>query len=211
MPKVMQMERRYVPATELRVQGEEAPKLTGYAAVFNSFSEDLGGFREIIMPGAFADAIGSDDIRALWNHDPNYVLGRNRSGTLTLAEDDHGLRIDVTPPDTQWARDLMVSIGRGDVTQMSFGFAVDRDRWEKQEGRDVRILEAVRLYDVSPVTYPAYPATEVQSRAIYENAVQRQLLPGPTPGKPDMAPTRRLNLRKRKLELLTMKGITHAS
>jgi hypothetical protein len=210
----MNIERRYYPATEIRTINENEPGLTGYAAVFNSMSEDLGGFREVILPGAFAQAVREDDVRALWNHDPNYVLGRNRSGTLTLSEDDHGLPIDVKPPDTQWARDLMVSIGRGDVTQMSFGFSVTGQRWEKEDGEDVRYLTSVRLFDVSPVTYPAYQATEVQARKIYEEARNMKLIPPePTPGGGHTAvtPTRTLIL-KRKTELITLRRRkSHAS
>ena len=212
----MLIERRYYPATEIRVAAEGEPKLTGYAAVFNSQSEDLGGFREIILPGAFSQAIKEDDVRALWNHDPNYVLGRNRSKTLTLAEDDHGLMINVIPPDTQWARDLLVSIGRGDVTQMSFGFGVppDGQRWEKEHGEDVRYLIRVRpLFDISPVTYPAYPVTEVQARNIYEEARNQKLItPEPTPGvdTTPVTPTRTLIL-KRQNELISLRRrMTHA-
>lgn len=208
----MEMERRYYPATEIRVQNNDndEPRLEGYAAVFNSPSEDLGGFREIILPGAFKDAIGEDDIRALWNHDPNYVLGRNRSETLTLVEDLHGLKIEVVPPSTQWARDLMVSIGRGDVSQMSFGFSVpdDGQRWEQVEGEHIRYLIKVRLFDISPVTYPAYPATEVQARAILDNARKLELIPPvPTPGgdADKLTPSRPISLQRKKLDTLTLR------
>ena len=98
-----EIERRSYTVAELRASAEnEPPKITGYAAVFNQLSEDLGGFYERIDPGAFAKTLQEADVRSLWNHDPNYVLGRTRSGTLLLSEDDHGLAIDVTPPDTSW-------------------------------------------------------------------------------------------------------------
>lgn len=138
---------------------------SGYAAVFHSWSEDLGGFREQIAPGAFAEAITSDDVRALWNHDANYVLGRNRSGTLSLKEDEHGLRFTCKAPDTTWARDLRESVKRGDVDSCSFGFETLRDSWRTADGKDERTLEKVRLLDVSIVTYPAYPATAANVRS----------------------------------------------
>ena len=152
---------------EERAKGE-APSLVGYAAVFNRLSEDLGGFREKIAPGAFRSAIKTSDTRALWNHDSNFVLGRKSAGTLSLREDKEGLRVEIAPPDTQWARDLMVSIDRGDVSQMSFGFVAEKDSWEeKQNQPPIRTLEKIReLPDVSPVTYPAYPDTQVAMRSL---------------------------------------------
>lgn len=143
--------------------------IVGYAAVFNSLSEDLGGFKEKIDPGAFSKTINADDIRALWNHDSNYILGRNKSGTLSLSEDQRGLRIDITPPDAQWARDLMVSIDRGDIDQMSFGFRTMAHRWEGEYPDEIRTLMEVKLFDISPVTFPAYPDTEVGLRSLEEH------------------------------------------
>jgi len=165
----MQIERRYIPISELRtVKDDEGRKITGYAAVFNRMSEDLGGFREKIAPGAFRSAIKTSDTRALWNHDSNYVLGRKSSGTLALREDKEGLKVDIDPPDTQWARDLMTSIDRGDVSQMSFGFVAETDQWDEKEGKTpTRTLVKIReLMDVSPVTFPAYPDTQVAMRSL---------------------------------------------
>jgi HK97 family phage prohead protease len=163
------LERRTSPATQLHIIGDERSRIVGHAALFDTVSQDLGGFRERIRPGAFAESLRHDDIRALFNHDPNVILGRNRSGTLLLTEDDKGLRIEIDPPDTQTSRDLMISIGRGDVTQMSFGFVVRSDGqvWEKDDaGRVLRTLTAVRLFDVSPVVFPAYAETAVAVRAL---------------------------------------------
>lgn len=140
-------------------------RFDGYAAMFNSWSQNLGGFREQIAPGAFSKAIVSDDVRALYNHDPNYVLGRNKAGTLTLSEDDKGLHFDVRAPDTGWARDLHESVKRGDVNQCSFGFEVIEDDWRTVNGLDERTLKEVRLFDVSIVTYPAYEATSANARS----------------------------------------------
>ena len=115
----------------------------GYGAVFNSLSENLGGFREIIAPGAFDDVL-NDDTRALINHDANQVLGRTKSGTLRLSVDDTGLRYEVDLPDTSYARDLSVLMERGDVDQSSFGFMVETDSWaEDEDGRIIRTVEKI--------------------------------------------------------------------
>lgn len=158
-------ERRTIPMTEIRAESDG--KITGYAAVFNQRSELLyGSFREVIKPGAFTGSLGND-IRALWNHDTGYVLGRNRSGTLNLREDERGLKVEISPPDTQWARDLMVSIKRGDISQMSFGFQTKKDGWSSDaDGTQVRELIDVNLHEVSVVTFPAYPQTSVSARSV---------------------------------------------
>lgn len=161
-----------LPMRELRVnESESGSYIEGHAAVFDSWSETLGGifpFQEIVRKGAFAESIGRDDIRALFNHDPNYVLGRNRAGTLELVEDEIGLRVRILPPDTSWARDIQTSIRRGDITQMSIGFVVEEDEWSTRSGMDVREIRKVQLFDVSPVTFPAYTATDVGVRAMDE-------------------------------------------
>ena len=171
-----QMERRTITLKELRVvdsvpeMGGE-PAIEGYASVFDSWSEELGGnspFREKVVKGAFEETIQIDDIRALFNHDPNYVLGRNKAGTLTLEEDEKGLKVRIVPPDTTWAKDLLVSIKRGDITQMSFGFTVILDRWSYEDNIDVRELLKVKLFDVSPVTFPAYSQTECGIRSMFD-------------------------------------------
>lgn len=144
-------------------------KIAGYAARFNSVSGDLGGFVEQIAPGAFSRALASSpDVRALFNHDPNFVIGRTTAGTLTLREDSKGLWMEAQPPDTQWARDMATSIARGDINQMSFGFSVPKggDMWGRQDdGTPLRTLVTVDLFDVSPVTYPAYDSTSVSVTA----------------------------------------------
>jgi len=156
---------------EERAEGKDG-KIEGHAAVFNQLSVPLGGgwFRERIEPGAFSKTIKSDDIRALWNHDDNYVLARNKSGTLKLSEDEKGLFVSITPPDTTWARDLCVTIKRKDVDQMSFAFDVLGETWVKENGENIRTLTEVKLYDVSPVTYPAYPQTDVAVRSMLQKA-----------------------------------------
>lgn len=156
---------------ELRtVKADGAPsKIAGHAAKFDSLSEDLGGFRERIAPGAFAKTIQSADIRALWNHDANIVLGRNKSGTLRLSEDLAGLAFEVDMPDTQLVRDMVMGpIVRGDVNQCSFGFYTVADKWAKIDGEWVRTLLECDLLDVSPVTYPAYANTDVAARSMQD-------------------------------------------
>jgi len=164
------IEKRTIGGRELRAEGGVTPKFAGYAAVFNQLSEDLGGslfeLYEQIAPGAFAETIRRDDIRALFNHDSNLVLGRKQASTLALREDGVGLFMEVTPPDTQWARDLAVTIARGDITQMSFAFTVldEEFRYDREKDIVYRTLKKVRLYEVSPVTFPAYPQTSVGVR-----------------------------------------------
>jgi HK97 family phage prohead protease len=167
-------EQRCAGVTELRVEAQEngLPVIEGHAALFESLSQDLGGifpFKEKIRSGAFRASIEKDDVRALWNHDPNYVLGRNRAGTLSLEETDRGLKVRIQPPDTTWAKDLTESIKRGDVTQMSFGFICEKDNWSVENGTDIRTLEQVRLFDVSPVTFPAYLDTDVGVRSALDS------------------------------------------
>jgi len=168
-PNIAGIEERTFPVKELRVAvSEDEPEIIeGYAAVFGQYSQNLGYFKEIIRKGAFLDSIEKDDIRALWNHDSNYVLGRNKSGTLKLEEDERGLKIQITVPDTQWANDMVTSIKRGDVDQMSFAFETLSDEWRKENGENVRELIKARLIDVSPVTYPAYLKTSVSARSAF--------------------------------------------
>ncbi len=159
------MEKRcFEAALEVR-QGETgAATLAGYAAVFGEWSEDLGGFRERIAPGAFGTAL-TGDVRALWNHDPAFVLGRTTNGTLRLAEDERGLRVEIDPPEGPLYAGFLENVRRGDVSQMSFGFSVIEDEKSYGEkGERLRLLKEVRLYEVSPVTFPAYPQTEVNVR-----------------------------------------------
>lgn len=162
------LERRVVSSpVAVRAEGPEM-RLGGYASVFNTETVIGGLFRERIAPGAFTEAVTQDDVRALFNHDPNFVIGRTASGTLTLREDETGLAYDAVPPDTQWARDLMVSVGRGDISQSSFGFAVEQDDWTRAERSGdlpLRTIRKAKLYDVSPVTYPAYESTTTAVRS----------------------------------------------
>ena len=149
--------------------------VTGYAAVFYDEADPGTEYKlwsdrnfeavERIAPGAFSRACReADDCRALVNHDPNLLLGRTSSGTLRITEDQRGLRYDVDLPDTTIARDLAVSVERGDINGSSFGFVVESESWDETKNDDgtvsaVRTIRSVRLLDVGPVTYPAYSAT----------------------------------------------------
>ncbi len=172
----MDREIRAIPA-EFRIQQKENEplKIIGYAARFNELSEEMWGMREKIAPGAFTEAIGKSDVRALWNHDPNYVLGRTKNGTLQIREDEQGLFYEVTPPDAQWARDLVESIKRGDVDQSSFAFTVEAQEWDERSDPITRTIVKVReLFDVSPVTYPAYPTATSGVRSLKDVAEERR-------------------------------------
>lgn len=177
-------ERRYYSTDfEARAEGSEF-RIQGHAAVFDRLSQDLGGFVERISRGAFTKTIQEADVRALFNHDASLILGRTKTPdgkppTLRLAEDGQGLAYDVTMPDTSYARDLMVSIERGDITQSSFGFRVIDDSWDRtDDGFPRRTLREISLQngDVSPVTYPAYLATDVATRAVEHFATKNGLV-----------------------------------
>jgi len=176
------LETRVFDASELRMTKSDdgIMRFEGYAAMFNKWSEDLGGFKERIAPKAFTKAIKNSDTRALFNHDSNYVLGRISAKTLDIREDEKGLKFSIIPPDTTWARDLSVSLGRGDISQCSFGFTLGIDEWkEGKDGVTRTIKEVDKLPDISIVTYPAYPDTSVALRNM-EQAKTEQ------PKEPDM-------------------------
>lgn len=154
------METRVTPIDFEVREESDGMHLTGYAARFNEPSEPLP-FTERIAPGAFKRSLRSrNDIKLLWNHDSSMVLGSTRAGTLTLSEDEQGLRVDAILPDTTAGRDARVLIQRGDVTGFSFGFTVPKggDTWN-EDGTE-RTLKSVRLMEVSTgVAFPAYPST----------------------------------------------------
>lgn len=154
---------------EFRVEKREGKpsSIVGYPAKFNKLSQRMWGMREIILPGAFKRTLAEGaDVRGLLNHDPNYVLGRNTSGTMRLYEDKVGLRMEIDTPDTQWARDLMTSIDRGDISQGSFRFRTVTDNWRMQDGETIRELVDVDLMDASVVTFPAYEDTDIGVRSL---------------------------------------------
>jgi len=156
-------------AVEARATGDDRgahTEIAGYAALFNTPATIAEQFVEVIDEGAFDDTIG-DDVRVLFNHDPNQLLGRTKSGTATIAVDADGLRYTVTPPATQVGRDVLELVQRGDVDGSSFGFRVLEDRWTPGATAGdlpVRHVQRVALLDVSPVTVPAYSETTAEVR-----------------------------------------------
>lgn len=161
--------RQNLIASDLRAADDKSNKIIGYAAVFNSDSEDLGGFKERIVPGAFKRSLSSGvDVLALVGHERNLILGRSKNQTLTLQEDDRGLQVTIDLPDTSYARDLRESVARGDITGMSFGFSVLEDGAKMFRQGDIIIRELldIDLVEVSVVTMPAYLATSAQLRSI---------------------------------------------
>lgn len=166
-------ERRTFPI-ELRSDGTA---ISGHAAVTGQLSEEMGGFfgtwQERIAGGAFDEAVrramaGKDDVYALLNHDPNYVIASTADGSLRLSVDERGLFAEMTPMDTQTIRDLVVQpVREGKLRKMSFGFTVADEHDEKSDGVPIRVIDKIeRLFDVSVVTFPAYPQTDVQANGL---------------------------------------------
>jgi HK97 family phage prohead protease len=163
--------------------GADGQKIRGYAIVFNEPSADLGGFVEIVTPAAVDRTLDEAlDVRALVDHDSGKVIGRTTAGTLTLAKDSRGLRVEIDPPSTTAGRDILESVRRGDVTGMSFRFAVVRphgERFETRAGVPTRLLSDMRIQEVSVCTFPAYGATDVavaqRSLQAFEEGQRRRL------------------------------------
>ncbi|MDZ4627077.1 MULTISPECIES: HK97 family phage prohead protease [Bacillus cereus group] len=157
---------------------EEQPSLiTGYAAVFNSKTSIGGWFDEVIEPGAFARSLSENgDIRALFNHNWDNVLGRTKSGTLRLEEDERGLKFEIELPNTSVGRDLAESMDRGDINQCSFGFWITEENWDYNVEPALRTIKEVELYEISVVSIPAYDDTEaslVRGKEIGKEVEQR--------------------------------------
>lgn len=160
--------RNHMGSVEVREKDDGTVVIKGLAAIFDSRSENLGGFREVIAPGAF-DETDVSDVRGLFNHDSNFVLGRTTTGTLRVKPTKRGLEYEIDMPQNRTITDLVLEpIKRGDVDQSSFGFIVGsgNDEWdEDDEGVLIRTIKKVqRLFDVSPVTFPAYQDTNVATR-----------------------------------------------
>jgi uncharacterized protein len=177
------MERRYnVQPAVLEKRDSDAPVIVGYGSVFFRdgdpsteyvlWDDPYSRAVERIMPGAFDRALSRpDDVRALFNHDPNQVLGRTSAGTMRITTDAKGLRYEIDPGDTQVSRDVQEHLRRGDVTGSSFSFAIPPggDRWTRTtdpdgKAQEVREVLDVQLYDVGPVTFPAYSGSTAATR-----------------------------------------------
>jgi uncharacterized protein len=201
-----QLTRQIVHGLTVR-EGNAAPNsigtLDGYAAVFNQWTKLWEGrsvvMEEQIAPAAFRDSLArNDDVRALFNHDSANLLGRRSAGTLELTEDSKGLRVAIHLPDTQVGRDTLASVKRGDLTGMSFGFYIRKQAEQREEAKDggktkIRTtIEAADLIEVSPVTFPAYPQTELAARSLTaEQVAEFEKLDAPT-AKPMSARTKAL-------------------
>ena len=166
--------RRTIPLgqAEVRVERREdddARTITGYAALTYDGTPDTEyelwkGSVERIAPGAFNRAAAEDDVRGLFNHDSDHLLGRTTAGTMRLTVDAKGLRYEIDAPDTQAGRDVVTSIDRGDLSGSSFSFRVTDERWTEEGDLEVRTILAVELFDVGPVTFPAYTNTTAGTR-----------------------------------------------
>ena len=165
----MSYERRTAnESVELREEGDALVAI-GYAAKFDRLSSNLGGFCERIEKGAFSSTLQQSDVRALWNHDANHLLGRSSAGTLRLAEDERGLRYEIDLPYTSLGRDMAELLRRGDISSSSFGFRNIRDSWgASADGFPLRTLHEVALHDISPCSFPAYEDTEAGLRSLAE-------------------------------------------
>jgi HK97 family phage prohead protease len=186
---------------ELRADDSGQQKMSGYFIEWGKRSNPIMGFFvEQFQRGAFRNLSG--DIRALWQHDSKMVLGRTTNGTLKLSEDDVGVRFEILPdPEISWHRDALRSVQRGDVTQMSFMFRGMKDAWDDQSDPDypIRTVLEAELYEVSPVTFPAYPQTNVGVRSaqeIFETYTKSSKTAPQTDSKS-------IELRRKRLDLLS--------
>ncbi len=178
------LERRFLNFSTacLDIRADDAAKtkkIIGYASVF--YNNDKANqyqiydkFVERIMPGAFTDAIKNDDVRALFNHDANIILGRSTAGTLIMKEDSRGLfyEIPFDENDDDHVK-MMRKIQKKEITGSSFSFRVMDEEMKKEDGINIRTIKKVSLFDVGPVTFPAYKATDASSR-YFEGAIDAE-------------------------------------
>ena len=171
---ILAPERRILPFQEAEIRAEErkdgAKHIVGYAAKFDRMSQNLGGFVEKIDKNAYKRVLSRNpDVMGLKNHSEHHILGRTGSGTMELMADETGLRYDIAMPETVVGRDTWTEVKRGDIPGSSFSFTVDDgdgDEWDDQTDPPMRTLLNVRdLFDVGPVTFPAYLDTEVNCRS----------------------------------------------
>lgn len=178
------VERRFTSPSGRRVEARadgDARKIVGYGAVFydgtpGSEYQPWPDFAERIMPTAFDRALReNDDVRGLFNHDPDNILGRTAANTMRLSVDSTGLAYEIDAPDTDLGRRVLVALERGDITGSSFAFIVERATWIEEEDRMIRQVDQVELFDVGPVTYPAYSATSSQARFALNAEIPHEL------------------------------------
>jgi HK97 family phage prohead protease len=176
----MNKELRTIIAQELRAAGsDKQPKIDGYAATFGTVT-NIGSFNEVIQRGAFKRSLADgDDVVCLIDHNPSLLLGRLSASTLTLEEDDKGLKFSCVLPDTSVARDAYANLKAGNLRECSFGFYVDSEdgeQWTRNaDGTMLRTLVSVRLFDVSVVTFPAYNNTNAAARNVVSEHVEARM------------------------------------
>jgi len=168
-------EARYLNVTEVRAEESDGKtQIAGYAAIFEVETVIYDLFREKVARGAFADSIRDDDVRALWSHDTSIVLGRTKNRSLRLSEDDKGLKFELDLPDTQAGRDAFTLIKSGTIDGMSIGFQTVSHEWTrgKENELHLRTIRSAKLFEVSPVAFPAYKETEVGARSAQQDLVK---------------------------------------
>lgn len=196
--------RSFTADVEVRGADGKPVQLHGLVKV-NVRSVDLGGFREVLMPGVFNNIL-DQDVRGLVNHNEDLLLGRTKSGTMRMALDKDGnLGYVIDLPDTTYARDIQLSVKRGDIDGTSFAFRVAPDgvKWvEEEDGTVIRQVTAFSmLRDLSPVTYPAYPDDEVSLRSEFDDYKKSKEKPEPEP-KPEDSPDDDLGTIKQRMRLI---------
>lgn len=163
-------------AQELEIRKSQDGKNTlfGYAVRWDKLSVPIyGSFRERVRAGAFTESLKSNNIRALWNHNSDFVLGSTGGKTMSLREDDKGLFFEIDLPDTQIGRDAAITIQRGDVSGMSFGFNTRKQEWDETDPKKIiRTLIDVDLREISPTPFPAYPQTKVGVRSVDDDFME---------------------------------------
>jgi HK97 family phage prohead protease len=192
------LEHRVCRGLELReTEGDGVPDIVGYAAVYNEVADLGGGRLERIRPGAFTASLeAGENVYALVQHSREKPLGRRGAGTLTLTDDAKGLFVEIKPPNTQYARDAIESIGRGDIDGMSIGMDFQDAPIAIEDGKLVRSVNRAGLGDVSVATFAAYPGTTIALRSLERFDEQVALIRAGMPAK----------LARQKLDLLELTG-----
>jgi len=163
-------ETRYINIEKLEtreLQEDNKMQITGYVVQFNKRSEVIWDFVEVVAKGAFRNSLRDNVIKALWNHNHDYVLGSTKNATLRLKEDEFGLKFELDLPNNSWGKDCYESVNRGDVDGVSFGFYVVDENWEYIESEDLylRTLLEIDLFEISPTPFPAYPDSKANCRS----------------------------------------------
>lgn len=166
----MKMEHRSFQGLEVR-NDEESRTIGGIAVPYNEWSEDLGFF-ERFAPGSLTDTLRETDLRVIFNHNADYVVGRVSAGTARFSDTDQGLKYEADAPNAVWADGLLESIRRGDIRENSFGFMTVEDTWEERDGRLYRTVLKAELREVGPQTFPAYSQSTVDVRSVLQRGME---------------------------------------